>query len=138
MAVLGLALHLLPGIFLHPCSPQEKKQIHAWFSQIHFRQLPRNNWHFFRCFVSLGMLTLEKSLPEKGWRDSVDWEKGLNADLALLESFYLGEGWYKDGDAGKRDYYNPFGFHTYALLLHGLRPDLPVLGIFPPGGPYPG
>ena len=33
-----------------------------------------------------------------------------------LESFYLGDGWYCDGDSGQKDYYISFAIHFYSLV----------------------
>ena len=34
----------------------------------------------------------------------------------VLESFYVGNGWYCDGGFGKFDYYEAWAHHTYPLL----------------------
>ena len=43
------------------------------------------------------------------------------AHLDRLEEFAIADGWYADGPGrAARDYYVPFGFHFYGLLLAGL------------------
>jgi hypothetical protein len=37
-----------------------------------------------------------------------------------MERFALADGWYSDGAGGACDYYNPFAFHWYSLVLGGL------------------
>lgn len=38
----------------------------------------------------------------------------LEEYLEGLETFYLGEGWYQDGDSGQKDYYISFAIHFTA------------------------
>lgn len=40
----------------------------------------------------------------------------LEEYLEGLETFYLGEGWYRDGDSGQKDYYISFAIHFYSLI----------------------
>src|SRR5258708_31864282 len=53
---------------------------------------------------------------------------GADHDRALddryaeeLEAFYLGDGWYSDGNVRRADHYIPFAFHFYGLLVAALR-----------------
>ncbi|MCC5848031.1 MAG: DUF2264 domain-containing protein [Verrucomicrobia bacterium] len=130
MAVLGVAMCVLPERFGADFSQRVRDQVIAWLTQIHDHAFPPNNWHFFRCFVTLGLLRLTQDLAETYASKRVFWAEIFQRDLRLLDSFYLGDGWYEDGEGGMRDYYNPFGFHTYALTLHALCPDDPILRRF--------
>lgn len=130
MAVLGLAVELFPDRFASHLDDKQRTNMVHWLGQIHRNPYPDNNWRFFRCFVSLGLLRLTESFAVDHAEERAAWSRSLDEDLLHLEGLYLGGGWYADGPGGKRDYYNPFGFHTYALLLHALRPDLPVLKRF--------
>ena len=130
MAVLGLAMCVWPERFGHGFSPAVRDQVIAWMSQIHDHALPPNNWHFFRCFVTLGLLRLTENVSDRYPRERARWEDFFQRDLRFLDGFYLADGWYEDGEGGMRDYYNPFGFHTYALTLCALRPDDPILRRF--------
>lgn len=40
----------------------------------------------------------------------------LHSDWAKIDDFYLGDGWYKDGPDGKKDYYISFAIHFYSLI----------------------
>lgn len=44
-----------------------------------------------------------------------DAEK-LEHYLNGAETFYLGDGWYQDGDSGQKDYYISFAMHFYSLF----------------------
>ena len=40
----------------------------------------------------------------------------LTQELALIDSMYIGDGWYVDGKVTQRDYYVAFAFHYYGLI----------------------
>ena len=40
----------------------------------------------------------------------------LEKYLQGVEEFYLGDGWYQDGDSGQKDYYVSFAIHFYCLF----------------------
>ena len=40
----------------------------------------------------------------------------IDFGLERLDSYYLGNGWYKDGVTEQRDYYIPFALHFYSLI----------------------
>ena len=43
-------------------------------------------------------------------------EQTLTSDLCMLDSFYEGDGWYKDGPTGLPDYYNAMTFQFFSVL----------------------
>ncbi len=43
-------------------------------------------------------------------------EQMLETGLEFLDSLYIGEGWYKDGEFGRFDYYEAWSLHLYPLL----------------------
>ncbi|MBQ2802835.1 MAG: DUF2264 domain-containing protein, partial [Lachnospiraceae bacterium] len=43
-------------------------------------------------------------------------QKMLEEYMNGLETFYLGDGWYQDGDSGQKDYYISFAIHFYCLV----------------------
>ncbi len=44
-------------------------------------------------------------------------------ELALIDSMYIGDGWYVDGKTTQRDYYIPFAFHYYGLIYATFMQD---------------
>jgi hypothetical protein len=43
-------------------------------------------------------------------------EKQLQSSIAFIESCYIGEGWYLDGENSQADYYIPFGMEFYGIV----------------------
>ncbi len=43
-------------------------------------------------------------------------QEQLDKDIARIDEFYLGNGWYIDGLHGQKDYYIGFAFHFYGLI----------------------
>ena len=87
-------------------TPKEAQNLHRWLSGAEGRALPQNNWLFFRVLVQAAFRRL-------GW----PWNRDqLEEDLSKLDSWYLGGGWYCDGQPSQVDYYVPFGMHYYGLI----------------------
>lgn len=111
MAPLGFALLAVPEKVWNPLSEQEKENFARWLWQINQPQISlTNNWIFFRVLVNCG-------LRRVGAKYSEEW---LCKDLAHIDDFYLGEGWYSDGATAQRDYYIPFAMHFYSLIYAAL------------------
>lgn len=110
MAAIGLALCLCPDRVWNPLAAEEKANLNRWLLQINRFQLPPNNWRFFIVLANLGL----KRAGGEYSREAID------AALALLDTFYLGDGWYSDGATDQRDYYIPFAMHYYVLIYAGL------------------
>jgi hypothetical protein len=109
----GFALALAPHVLWQPLSRAARDRLSAWLQTINQVKLVPSNWLFFRVLVNLGLR-----------RCGETWSKEcLEADLAQIDRFYLGDGWYADGAGGPPyrdgrtgDYYVPMAFHFYGLL----------------------
>lgn len=87
-------------------SEREARNLHRWLSATLELRLPQNNWLFFRVLI-------QAAFRRMGW----DWNpERLESDLERLEGWYLGGGWYCDGEPTQMDYYIPFGMHYYGLI----------------------
>lgn len=106
MAAIGLGLLLTPDKFWDPLNEQEKKHLNIWLLQINHNQIPSNNWLFFKVFVNIGLRNVGGEYSEEAIWKSLD----------TAETFYLGDGWYSDGNTNQRDYYIPFAMHFYSLI----------------------
>ena len=105
MAVIGIGLCFLPDRFYGELSARERENVYRWLDQINRHDMPANNWRFFRILVNMG-------LKKNGCPADAD---RLREDLDMMESHYVGDGWYFDYPT-KRDYYTLWGFHFYSLV----------------------
>jgi hypothetical protein len=113
MAVIGLALFMIPGKIWHPLTAEEKSNAEQWLNQINHFKLPETNWLFFRVLVNLGLKKVEANHNSEI----------LNKDLSRLDDFYLSDGWYQDGFREQLDYYVPFAMHFYGLVYSKIVGD---------------
>lgn len=105
MAVLGVGLCFAPERFWQELTPPQRENLYAWLNQINRYDMPKNNWRFFRILVNIGFRKV--GCPVSAER--------LKEDLDMMESHYVGDGWYFDYPT-KRDYYTIWGFHFYSLV----------------------
>ncbi|MBU9810132.1 DUF2264 domain-containing protein [Rahnella sp. SL6] len=106
MAAFGVGLTLLDTKLLQHFSVQEQQNLADWLNQGRDATIPNNNWNFFPVMVQMGFKT--SGLP---------WDQeAVAARFALMEDYYLGDGWYSDGPGRPRDYYISMAFHYYGLL----------------------
>ncbi|MCA9914974.1 MAG: DUF2264 domain-containing protein, partial [Anaerolineae bacterium] len=106
MAAIGLALMLIPEHIWKPLSPESQNQLVHWLGLINTFAVPDTNWLWFRILVNLGLKQVGAVYNDDAMQDA----------LNRLDDFYLGNGWYSDGDNQQRDYYIPFAMHYYGLI----------------------
>lgn len=106
MAAISYGLILSPEKLWDPLTESEKDHLADWLSGINRYELPVCNWVLFAVLVNVALKKLGRVYDE---------EK-LEAYLQGADSFYLGEGWYRDGDSGQKDYYVSFAIHFYSLF----------------------
>jgi len=104
--IIALGLALAPEFFWEPLLPEVRARVVAWISRINHVRVVDNNWHFFRILVNIALRRLGES-----WSG-----ERLDADLRRIDEFYLGDGWYADGEERRGDYYVPMAMHFYGLL----------------------
>lgn len=109
-AAIGYALRIAPHELWEPLTGRQRDVLTNWLSLATQATPHDNNWHFFPVMAGLGLERLGVAI------DRVSRQ----AHLDRLEQFALIDGWYEDGSGGGRDYYNPFAFHWYGLVLAGL------------------
>ncbi|MBX8461651.1 DUF2264 domain-containing protein [Enterobacter sp. RIT637] len=113
MAAYGLGLALL-GPKLTDCfTEREVMNLHAWLSQITDAQMPDSNWNYFAIMVQLGFK--RAGLPYD--------QRAIDRRFALMDAYYLGDGWYSDGPGRPKDYYISMAFHFYGLIYATLSGD---------------
>ena len=107
MAAIGFALAFVPEHLWDPLTGRQRDQVIDWLRGIERGEPAQNNWQFFRLLVQMGFERLGVAIDHDAQARSV----------ALLDSYATDGGWYTDGAGGNVDYYVPFAFHTYGLVL---------------------
>jgi hypothetical protein len=113
MAALACGIIFTPEKLWNPLSDAQKQNLATWLDGINHHFIPECNWQFFMILVNLALKSV--GMPY----DAENTEKGLQK----IESYYIGEGWYRDGAAPQRDYYIPWAFHYYCLIYAQLMQD---------------
>lgn len=117
MAAIGFALAFVPEQIWEPLTAQTRENVVRWLDRINRFSPHANNWQFFRVLVNLGLARVGYGFDEVAQRES----------LEMLESHYLGDGWYQDGLTGHTDYYIPWAYHTYGLIYAKARHHVPEI-----------
>jgi hypothetical protein len=106
LAAIGFTLRLLPHLVWDPLPQDAKDNLAAYLKHARQFDYADNNWKFFRILVDLGLeqcgVEFDRSLTDKY--------------LEELDGFYLGDGWYRDGNVRRIDHYIPFAMHFYGLI----------------------
>ncbi len=106
MAAFAYGMLLCPQTVWEPLGDEGKKNLSDWLWQINTHEVCDSNWKFFRILVNI-------ALKKNGLKYSAE---KLEEDLRKIDEFYIGDGWYRDGVKGQKDYYIPFAFHFYSLI----------------------
>lgn len=106
MAAISYGLILAPEKVWEPLEEKQKDHLADWLYGINKYELPVCNWILFAVLVNIAL----KKIGRK-----YDAEK-LETYLKGADTFYLGDGWYQDGDSGQKDYYVSFAIHFYSLF----------------------
>ncbi|KOV69410.1 hypothetical protein ADK64_06425 [Streptomyces sp. MMG1121] len=80
------------------------------------------NWELFP-------VTVGGFLQEIGHRPEAA-RKAVERGLERIEGWYLGDGWYTDGDGRKFDYYNGWAMHLYTVVHAWLAGDGDLLSVY--------
>lgn len=106
MASISYAMLFVPDKVWNPLTDEQKNNLAQWLYQINNFRVVDNNWTFFRVLVNAAL-----------YKCGMEYDKAqLKKDLDRIEEFYVGDGWYKDGGDGQKDYYIAFAFHFYSLI----------------------
>ena len=123
MEILSFALLSAPEDFL-PDSVTARKHLITWLQGINGKAIPTTNWLWFRVLTNLALVKT-CGVPYDSLRESIA------ADLAILDSFEMGEGngWNSDGKWGEggrqADYYSgSFAIQFSQLLFVKFASDL--------------
>lgn len=106
MAAIASGLIFTPEKVWEPLSDEAKENLAKWLYGINEYTIPDCNWQFFMILVNVALMKLERRYSKEN----------LEAGLLKIESYYLGDGWYRDGGSCQKDYYISFAMHYYGLL----------------------
>ena len=112
-ASLAWALYLAKDHLWNPMSVEEKSQIAAYLNQCNHVKYHQNNWLLFN-------LVTNSVLKKLGMPYS---QKKIDENLVAVDPMYMGNGWYRDGDVNRIDYYNAWAFLYYYLIWAYLDGD---------------
>ncbi|KAJ7582700.1 hypothetical protein C8J56DRAFT_831543 [Mycena floridula] len=96
-----------------------KENVGKWLGRMNTKAMPNTNWLWFRVFANLGLHSIDSPYFD---------EKRMLADLNHLDTFYIGDGWSRDGPEGvlQLDYYSSsFAIQTSQLIFAKLMWDYP-------------
>lgn len=106
MAAISYGLMYARSTVWDPLDDRSKANLAAYLNKINEHPLPVCNWILFAVLVNI-------ALKKVGYPyDAELLERYLNG----LEDFYIGDGWYRDGDSNQKDYYISFAIHFYCLI----------------------
>ncbi|KAH8683614.1 hypothetical protein BGZ61DRAFT_358184 [Ilyonectria robusta] len=115
MESIAFALLTAPEDVTAMLSEDSGENLKNWLLQINHHAMPKNNWRWFRVLVNLA-LSKVLGVPHSELKQRTD------QDFALLDQFYLGEGWSSDGVWGderkQADYYSGSFAIQFAQLLY--------------------
>lgn len=110
-----LAVVFAKEVLWDPYSEEEKNQVASFikkWSVIALKYSWPNNHYWF---PMLSIIALEKI----GIDCSEMWEE-MQKGFSVLDKMYISDGWYKDGEFGRFDYYLAWSHHVYPALWYYL------------------
>lgn len=116
-AAVAYGILVAPKQYWEPLEEAAKRNAIAWLVTSRNGKHGSNNHKFFRILVDLALESIGETVDSAG----------TEAYLDDMESLYMSEGWYRDGedpgDTRRIDYYNAFAMHYYGLFYAVHRPQ---------------
>lgn len=106
MAAIAYGILLTPEKVWDPLPERAKENLTEWLWEINRSECCACNWQWFAIVTNLALKTVGRPYSKER----------MESGLAMMEDYYDAGGWYKDGNGGEKDYYNPFVMVTYGLL----------------------
>ncbi|KAL0569677.1 hypothetical protein V5O48_012290 [Marasmius crinis-equi] len=110
-SAIGYSLAVAREQFWDPLSDEAKYNLGEWLGGMNDKEMPNTNWLWFRVFANLGLSKVGSKRADL---------KRMKADLDHLDTFYIGDGWSRDGPEGvvQLDYYSSSFAIQVAQLLY--------------------
>ena len=106
MASLAWSLYLSKQHIWDKFTGSQKKQVADYLYQCTKVKYHQNNWLLFNVVTNAVLKKL--GMPYS--------QEQIDKNLGFCDKMYLGDGWYRDGDVNRIDYYNSWGFLYYYLI----------------------
>ena len=106
MAAIGFALALVPEHIFEPLGNAERQRVLNWLKPINYHPAAPNNWQFFRVIVNLGFAKVGGPYDRAAMDES----------LEEIDRYWVGDGWYREGQHDNVDFYIAWAFHYYGLI----------------------
>lgn len=100
-AHLAFALHIGREHLWEPLTPDQKRQVGDWLGHHARLEAWYNNWQLFPAVCEAFLTSVD--IPTPGCHGA--------RNVARVESWYLGQGWYTDGPEHAIDYYTAWTIH---------------------------
>lgn len=121
-ASIALALRLTRPLLWDRLDDPVRQRAAAWLGDGLTAEAWPCNWELFP--VTVGGFLQEIGYEAEESREAID--RGLER----IEEWYVGGGWYTDGDGRKFDYYNGWAMHLYPVLHAWLAQDERLLDLY--------
>ncbi|PNG19575.1 DUF2264 domain-containing protein [Streptomyces cahuitamycinicus] len=121
-ASIALALRLTRDLLWDRLDDGVRQRTAAWLGDALTAEPWPCNWELFP--VTVGGFLAEIGHEPDASRVAID--RGLER----IEQWYVGDGWYTDGDGRKYDYYNGWAMHLYPVLHAWLEGDERLLDLY--------
>ncbi|KAI0321986.1 hypothetical protein OF83DRAFT_1096817 [Amylostereum chailletii] len=110
-SAIGYAIAIAREHLWDPLSEDAKRRFESWLGGMNHKEMPNTNWLWFRVFANLGLSKVGSPVYD---------EKRMKADLDHLDTFYIGDGWSRDGPEGvvQLDYYSSSFAIQYSQLIY--------------------
>lgn len=106
MASLAWSLFLSKNHIWDKFNSNQQKQVADYLYKCTKVKYHKNNWLLFNVVTNAVLKKL--GMPYS--------QKQIDENLGFCDSMYIGDGWYRDGDVNRIDYYNSWGFLYYYLI----------------------
>jgi hypothetical protein len=121
-ASIAFALRLTRPLLWDRLDDGVRQRAAAWLADALTAEPWPCNWELFP--VTVGGFLADVGHEAEASRKAID--RGLDH----IERWYVGDGWYTDGDGRKFDYYNGWAMHLYPVLHAWLAGDERLLGLY--------
>lgn len=121
-ASIALALRLTRPLLWDRLDDGVRQRAAAWLGDALTAEAWPCNWELFP-------VTVGGFLQEVGHEAEAS-RKAIDRGLERIEDWYVGGGWYTDGDGRKFDYYNGWAMHLYPVLHAWLARDERLLELY--------